>query len=144
MSLKLQFVGEIFGGESRIHRANVVGFVEIGVAVGSVDAPQRQSIGDALDAEQFLRRQNGCQGRIGIGAVKVATIVQAAEHTGGIALAQLLLYPQAVVILAEIERHEIERRGRGRLETKRTAQRIHVAPVDIAVVVEIGRIAVAV
>ena len=56
----------------------------------------------------------------------------------------MLLDAQTVVVLAEIKAHQVERGARSRLETERSAHRIHIAPVDLGIVEQIGRESVAV
>ena len=144
MGLQLQFVGKIFGRERRVHRANIVRLVEVRVAVRAVDTAERQHIGDSLDTKQLLRCKDTRKRRVRVGTVEISPVVEAPQHTGGIALTGLLLNTQPVVILPKIERHQIERGTRGRLEAQRTTHRVHIAPVDIVAVVEVGRISVAI
>ena len=91
MRLHLQFIGEIVGREGRIDRAHIVWLVEIGIAVTAVNAAQAEHGRDALNAEQFLRTQHGGKRGVGVGLVEIEPVVEAAEHSGGVALAQLFL-----------------------------------------------------
>ena len=137
MSLQLQFVGEIFRCECGIHRPHVVGLYEVGIAIaiGVVHAAQCERFGQSLNAEQFDRRQHARQRGIGIGTVKIAAGVETTQNTGRIPLAGLLLDTQTIVILTEVESHEVERGARRGFEAQRTAHCIHIATVDIAVIV---------
>ena len=142
--LQLQFVGEVGRRIVGVDDARIGDRGEGRKRVGAVEAPQCERRRDAADRQEFGARQHADEGRIGIGHAGIATIVETAEDAGWVALAILFLDAQAVVVLAEIITHQVERRVGGRLPADRSADRIHVAVVDAAVVEQVFRIAVAV
>ena len=118
MALQLQFIGKVFRIEGCVHGTNVIRFVEVRITIGAVYAAEGKRFRNALNAEEFDRRQYGRECRIRVSLVEIKAIVEAAQHPCRITLASLLLDPQTVVLFTEIERHQIESGRRGRLEAQ--------------------------
>src|SRR3546814_2541936 len=117
MPVDLQLVGEVLRLELRADLANVVRLVEMGIGIGTVKAVEAKSRSAWTDSdiEEFLRTQRTGKGRIRIELVEIAPCVEAAQHTGRVALALLLLDTHAVVVFAEIVTHQVD----GRLQIGR-------------------------
>ncbi len=141
------FLGKICRKVIDVYGADIGWIDRIGkaVAIRAVDAAKTERCKRRRrgNAEEFARGQQGCQRRISVGCLVGKLVGQAPEHSGRIAMAKLLLDAAAAVALAEIIARNIDRRIGARLPAKRSAQRVHVAPVNPAVRSDVVGIAVA-
>jgi len=143
--------GKIIRLEGGVDDPRIGGIGRIGEHVRTVQAANRE-VGserrlagrNAPQAEEFLRGENGPQRRVAVGEGVVEPRIQAAEHPGRIALAQLLLDAHAPVVFVEVLCHDVQRGAARGFPPHRTADAVHVAVV-VAIAVElVERVAVAV
>ena len=112
---------------------------------GAVEAAEPEiGQGGIVDPEEFARGEDRRQGRVAVDRLEGEAVGLAAEDSGIVAVAELLLDARAIVLLVEIIADEVEPGADGRLDPDRAAQRVEVAVVDPAVVERVLDIAVAV
>ena len=147
--LILLFFGKIGRVIGSAHLAHIVRFLKIGIGIGTVKAAQaggrkRATKGRAaVDAQQFTRCQHADKGRVAVQLAEIEPPGKAAQHAGRITLAKLFLNARTVVVFLEIIAHQVDAGIVGRFPAHRTADAEHVTAIDLGVVEQIVREAVA-
>ena len=132
-------IGANFTPVSRVDVRRII------IRIGAVQAAQCQSAepSAALRRQEFAAGKRADEGGVGVEEAVVQPAGQAAQHAGGIGLAQLLLQTGAIVIFPEIIGHGVDRGVFGRLPADAAADGIKVAAVNTGVVEHVGAEAVA-
>ena len=143
----LFFFSEIFRRVIGADLAHVgwVGVAGVVVRIGAIQAAEGQCAksGAALGRQEFAAGQRANKGGVGIDEAVVAATGQAAQHTGRIGLAQLLLVAVAIILFAEIIGHRVDSGVFRRFPADATADGIKIAAIDAGVVEHVGGVAIA-